>query len=412
MFPNTVSSLLCRKTLTLLVCLAGFQVSFAQLASSACPPDCPIMVQPITFDAATGKWIAVGDGPFKTDFPKGVAPDDPDFSGTRLDDTMFNSRPFGSVGASKGGPFKNLTGKKVGDIEITGVKGNSFKGSSAGGGWTATTGTDKDGNPTLTFTAPAGSELTQGQSLWMRVPKAEQPGSGTPTIFSGKLTPPPAPPPPGPAPQKPKPPSVKSGGDPVPKALSPTTPAITFNGTKLLTFSPAKITSADYTDGSAATSNSVTETIIGAQINIGQMLVLGRSSTIPGAFSLSDSFVQITNGSTTFLTATLADTFLMPDTSEPGFDTLLQASLVWDEESQGLGSKYLSEYFNDPDGSDLFFHTNLLTVTNGLTLGGQSGGAVEICSTIPEPSTVVLLGIGLLAVLGGGLRRSHAAGIT
>src|SRR5947209_14757531 len=117
------------------------------------------MLQPITFDPATSKWMGVGNGPFSTMFPNGVAPDDPQFSGTRLDNTMFNSRPFGSVGADKGGPFKNFRGKNVGDVEITGMKGNTFTGSSAGGGWTATTGTDAAGNPTLTFTANAGSEL-------------------------------------------------------------------------------------------------------------------------------------------------------------------------------------------------------------------------------------------------------------
>jgi hypothetical protein len=178
-----------------------------------------------------------------------------------------------------------------------------------------------------------------------------------------------------------------------------------------LSFTPGNINFVQYKDGSTLRMNTSFESVIGSQVTIDPMKVLGPSS-IPGAFQLQDALVDVELSGHIFHIATLTNGVLIPDKSVAGFDSVLEGALVWNTSVPELPSQYLSQIEDmllNHDKGDLelgmFFRTNLLdpTITNDLTMDGTStAGLLQITPalSIPEPSSIILTGIGSLFVIG------------
>jgi hypothetical protein len=96
-------------------------------------------------------------------------------------------------------------------------------------------------------------------------------------------------------------------------------------------------------------------------------------SPVPDALQLSDSGIALVQNGETFLQAELVNDLLIPDPSHPSFAEI-QGSLSILEEGEGLGSRYINEYFVDSIASDLFFESDLLSTTDNLTRSGEARG--------------------------------------
>ena len=166
-----------------------------------------------------------------------------------------------------------------------------------------------------------------------------------------------------------------------------------------------------YRDGKTVTSNSATESIIGSQISIDPTTLIGHSPDVPGAFQLGDSYLMVANDllnptQNTFLSGALLQVLLIPET-DGEFDSRLQATISLQEGGFGLGSQFISEFFGPPSqGWQLDFETNLLAVTDNLTISGVAAGVVLMNTTaIPELSTWTMMLLGLAGLGYASLRR-------
>ena len=361
-----------------------------------------ILVQKVELTVVDGKatWVGVGNGPFKDRFPNGI-----DATGTikmqekdkpapkagltqsRMLPANVVKTEFGSIAAAKGSIIVNNTGAKVTEIEIT-TKGTT--------GGTPNTIDDKSGDgddfdwkidkltmKTITFKAKKGKELAPDQNIWMLIPEGPQPGMPGAKIYEGKVTTNPPVAPPAPAPAAPSPPAASSGGG----------SGLSYDSSMgVLSFQPSTVVVIAYSDGSSTVTNSADEDVIGSQIQIGQMQVLGPSSTVPGAYALSDSGIAFVQGEQVLLQAELTNNLLIPDPQHPGY-AILQGSLtvgeeglplVWGGQDDGLiQSKYIEEYFGASGASDVFLETNILATTQNLTEDGEATGTAMVASVAP-----------------------------
>jgi hypothetical protein len=355
-------------------------------------------------------YVGVGKGPFSNMYPLGICATAtcPQVAGVspvplttltqgRIDAAATAARDFGSIGASQGSIIRNNTGSPVTSIMIS-TKGmtngtaNTINPNSMDGQAFTTALT----NTSVTFTAGQGDALAPVGLLWMLIPPGPQPGMPGAKIYTGQVTlMPPAAPPPAPAPAAPM----------APAAGNTSGAGLSYNaGTSTISFNGGNVSFATYVSGTTATTNGPTENVIGSQIQIGDMQVLGPSSSVPGAFQLSDSGVALVQNGQTILQGELINDLLIPDPSVPG-DAEIQGSLSIFEEGEGLGSEYIDEYFADSLASDLFVNSNLLAVTDDLTQDGDATGSAVIASvaSVPEPSSIILLATGLSVPIGAGL---------
>jgi hypothetical protein len=372
----------------------------------ACAPahadDKLILAQKVKIDVVDKRptLVPVGDGPFKDRFPNGI-----DLSGeiatqqagkpapiegltqARIAPGDVKKREFGSIAAAKGSMIRNNTGKDISAIEIS-TKGMT------GGTPNKIDGNSKDGDDfdvkfspdgkTVRLEAKAGKELKNNEMIWMLIPEGPQPGQPGAKIFEGKVETVAPPAPKAPAPPAPKLPEGKGPG------------AMMYNpGTDSLSFTPGALDALTYADGTTVLSNSLTETLIGAQLLIEDMQILGSSfSILPGAYQLSDSGLSLMLNGETVLQGGLTDGLLVPDSSAPGMADLYAYFGLFEEGKAGPFSRYLNEHFNYSNGAMLHFRTNILSATGDLTTSGSGTGIWRIASTgtaAPEPATLLLL---------------------
>jgi hypothetical protein len=329
-------------------------------------------------------------------------------NGLGLPATSFQNQVFKSSGWPNGGLFTNRTGSVIQDLEITLTSGDTFaKGISGGKAFpTVTYSADMK---TVTFSggnipsvAP-GAAVAPANMFWLKIPLSAdfQGGVGT---YKGNATP--VPPPPKPAEKKS---SLPEGGnkDPISNPAQ-----ITFDATTgSFQFSPGAFDFVEYQDGTVATTNSASESIIGSMIEIDPTSLIGPSPDVAGAFQLGDSYLVIANNlqdptENVFLSGALVQLLLIPQSSSGGFDSVLQATISPQEAGMGLGSSFLNQLLaaNPGGGLQLDFETNLLAATDDLTVSGSSTGTVLVNINGPEPSTAVLFVGAALVLLGYGYR--------
>jgi hypothetical protein len=293
--------------------------------------------------------------------------------------------PFTSRGFANGSLIRNASMITLQDLELTLAAGNTFDPKSTGGAAFPNVQIINNGQTIIL----SGGNIAPGASFWSQIPlSAPFPGGvGTYTgLATPELIPAPMPVP-----------AVPNGG--APKAGNDSGSAqINYNGAGTLSFAPGSVTFVQYSDGTIIHSNNPTESIIGSPISIGNMTVTGPSSTIPGAFLLSDSSLSVATSSSVYLSATLTNDLIYPDPAHPGMD-ILQATLVWQESQTGSNSQYISQLYSTlgiTSETTVFWETSILSATNGLTTSGSSEGNLIITNaSVPEPGTAWLLGLGL-----------------
>ena len=333
--------------------------------------------------------------------------------------TGFEDQVFKSSGWPNGGVFTNRSGHVIKDIEITLTSGDIFDPKPSGG--TAfpdvTLSADKK---TATFSGgnippvPAGAAVKPENQFWLKIPKSADFAGGV-GKYRGHVTPTPAPP--KPAEKSSVPPEGGNSPGEKPKSPSPELVAIPpatiayDAATHTFQFSPGAMNFVMYRDGKTVTSNSATESIIGSQISIDPTTLIGHSPDVPGAFQLGDSYLMVANDllnptQNTFLSGALLQVLLIPET-DGEFDSRLQATISLQEGGFGLGSQFISEFFGPPSqGWQLDFETNLLAVTDNLTISGVAAGVVLMNTTaIPELSTWTMMLLGLAGLGYASLRR-------
>jgi hypothetical protein len=333
-------------------------------------------------------------------------------AGGTIGDSDFGAlSPVPSRGFPNGSVITNGSSKDLEDLHL--------KITSPGDTWAVTSGA---GSPFSTVTLSpdktdlvlSGGKVPPGSSFWLRMPPTKEKG-GTYT-FEGRATPmnPPKPKAPqksvvpeaGNAPRQPAPDAPENSQ--IPDSASP--PRLSYSG-GTFEFFPGNINFANYRDGSSALANSPSESIIGAEMKIGPMQLVGSSPDIPGLFLLSSSTFSIEKDGFTLLDAGLDNIILTRDFSVPGFDTLVQATLRLPQSENALRSQFIDELFAGygQGGALLDFYSSILSVTNDLTFPGESSGAVITNAIVtnggvPEPDALLLLSFGLLA-LGAMVRK-------
>ena len=134
---------------------------------------------------------------------------------------------------------------------------------------------------------------------------------------------------------------------------------------------------------------------------------------MPGAFQLGDSYLSVAEDlqnptENTFLSGALLQELLIPEAAGSEFDSQLQATISPQESGLGLGSQFVSEFFDPASaGWQLDFETNLLAATDNLTISGTSTGVLLINTVVPEPAAVLLYATGLLGL--AAIRRRTSA---
>jgi len=370
---------------------------------------------------ATGTCSLADDALIKLDTAANADPKARDLGGGITASNFKAAEGFPSVGDMNGTNrnvgtlLKNFSKTDVEDIEVSVTsKGDKIDRNSGGGAlfksvkFFDAAGKDVTNNPkadAVTVKFSDGTIKAGGTQFWMLVPKTSDDKLGGHFKFTGMATP---------QFQLPPAPMIQPAPKMQPKIGNDSNPMMSFSKPdNTLNFNPGTINFVQYKDGSVLRMNTSFESVIGSQVTIDPMKVTGPSS-IPGAFQLQDSFIDVAFGSSIFHIATLTNDVLIPDSSVPGFDSVLESTLVWNTSVPNLPSQYLSQLEDmlqngDPKGdleTELFFRTNLLdaSVTNDLTMSGKStAGSFEITPAfaIPEPRSVILAGIGCLAVLGG-----------
>ena len=370
--------------------LVALLVQAISLCGSAWADEKLILVQKVKLTVVQDKptWVGIGKGPFTDQYPNGLPFNAPQLAQSKIDPNDINEREFGSIGAANGSMIKNLTGKNVTQIQIT-TQGktngtdNTIDKKSSGGDEFETAINGK----TITFTIKRGKVFKTDEFVWMKMPKGPQPGQPGAKIYKGKVT-------------------LEAPGMQLSPALAAPMPPAVGNNTGLsaihydsttatLSFQPGSVTFATYTDGITVVTNGPNEDIIGSQIQIGDMQVLGPSSTVPGAFDLSDSGIALVQQDQTLLEGELINNLLVPDPSHPGL-AVIQGTLTFDEGlpyglSGGLASllhsKYVQQYFGDSSGSAVFFQSNILSSTDQLAHDGDATGPLLIGSIAPASAS-------------------------
>jgi hypothetical protein len=333
-------------------------------------------------------------------------------NGLGLPDTSFVNQAFKSSGWPNGGLFTNRTGSVIQDLEITLISGDTFAAGISGGKAFPTVTYSAD-MKTVTFSGgnipsvPAGVAATPDNMFWLKIPKsADFPGGVG--MYRGNATP--VPPPPKPAEKTSTPPE---GGN---KDPDNNVAQITYNATTgSFQFSPGAFNFVEYQDGTVATANSASESIIGSFIEIDPTSLIGLSPDVAGAFQLADSYLVIARDlqdptENVFLSGALVQLLLIPQSTSSGFDSVLQATISPQEAGMGLGSSFLGQLLapNPGGGLQLDFETNLLAATHDLTVSGSSTGNVLFnINSVPEPSTVVLFAGAALGLMGYGYRKKN-----
>jgi PEP-CTERM motif-containing protein len=251
---------------------------------------------------------------------------------------------------------------------------------------------------TITFTAKDGKALKNNQYIWMRIPEGPQPGTEGSKIYKGKVTTAALTPPPSPEVQMAR----------VPEAGNTAGAVVAYQSTtQTLSFSAGNVSFTTYFDDTTVMTNGPGETVIGAEIQVGDMHILGPSSSVPGAFALSDSGVALVVNGETVLQGEVVNSLLIPDLKRPVFAEIQGSLLSFFTEGVMHGSQYISEFFSNSTASDLFVETDLLAATDNLAMDGAGhGGAVIASVSVPEPSTWAMLLLGLAGLSFAGYRKA------
>lgn len=368
--------------------------------------DFPIMVQGVTVDAKSNTVTPVGNGPFTALLKTMNLPAAPNAFAEGLGSSKFNLPMFdpiktGAVGDALGTLYVNVTKFPVSDIEVTmNNLTDTFAGSmGTNGSWNVmVTAPDAQNSKPATLTITAannGSAIQPNQYLWLMVPAAPSDSNPKkPDQFTMKLAPmPPPPAPPAPVPPAKQGPAMGTGGPGANMSYGA--------GTGTLTFTDSPINLVQYLDGSTTTTNGPTESILGSTIAVQPTTLIGPDPQVPGAYDFADTLVQVTQGSTLYMSGTLSDVRIYPTSSVPGDTSELVGTLAWEDTYPGLGSRYLSEDYAFSELDDLFVDNNLIDVTDGFLQDGSAPGPIEIASVsvVPEPSTVWLVAVGVMALV-------------
>jgi len=385
-----------RRVATLLVALVHL------VASAALAAEITVKLDSVK-ENNDGDYVATGPGPFKDKFGAGFAlsPFDDNVTSGKFRDVQFEKfAPFNTGQLENGILLTNSTRKKITDFHLKLLGADTFK--VDGDGKPVSTGGNAFPNmpaisadkKELTF---AGGDLAAGKVIWADIPQLDD------NKYSGKITPAEA----KKAPKKEKEGTPRGGND----ATGPGGPPRAFYDSDTGTLS---------IDGGVVNlvepSGAGMDPVVGSSIIIETLQLLGESPELSGAFAFSDVTVHLEAGSTLFLIATLSDVILIPDDAVPGFDSLLQGSLVWEQAWLASGSAYLAALYgpgSQTPPTAFFFRSNLLSETddgmNGPlssptppsgSLGTLSLGAVAPAS-IPAVSTLSLLALALLILTYG-----------
>ncbi len=364
----------------------------------------------VTLDRVTLRddtYIGADGGPFKAMFADGLPADDVGLMHGKFRPGQFEDyKPFNTNPKPNGLILANSAKAEIQDLHLRLLGDDTFKRNaddkpaSTGGKAFTDTAISADGRE-LTF---SGGSLEAGETLWAVIPGLSD------KAYSGLLTPRKAPAPD--APRKEGASGMGSGGqspDNAPRARFSPGPA---EGSGLLEFGPGSVDAVRYADGHSGPP----DPLLGATVSIGAMQPLSQPSDIAGALLLSDAPLSIRRGSEVLLSATLSRPLLYNDRSVAGFDSVLQATLLWDFADLAAGS-HLLDLFYAPngglaeDGLTLLWRSNLLSQTDGLTraTAADAGlGRLYIGAAVPEPAAAWLLCAGL-AVAGAAARRRGSA---
>jgi hypothetical protein len=156
-----------------------------------------------------------------------------------------------------------------------------------------------------------------------------------------------------------------------PQIVNPTTASASLvvgpDGFRILKIDAGDVGYAQYYDGTDANSNGPEESIIGASIVVDSTALVGPSSEIPGAYEFEDTPLAVRDSSSTLLAAWLREVLVIPDGSVPGYDCVVQATLDWEQEAPAGPSRYLLDSNIWSERNALFFRSNLLAATGGLS---------------------------------------------
>lgn len=176
-------------------------------------------------------------------------------------------------------------------------------------------------------------------------------------------------------PEKPKQPDKKGKEGGASAGAASGVPCSYTPDTGVFQFGASQVGLIQYLDGSSGIGS---DPLTGQPLLIGASTMVGPSPDLAGAWRLTDSFISFGSLGLPSLYATLTDVLLIPDSSVPGFDSVIQASLVWAQERPAFGSRVLDEFYG-PDSPvaqpTLFLRTNLLAATSGLTGPGSRTAA-------------------------------------
>jgi len=176
----------------------------------------------------------------------------------------------------------------------------------------------------------------------------------------------------------------------------------------VMSFKPGKVVAVRYVDGSAATSNTAFETIIGAKVRISKL-----TQSLSDPFSFLDGQVTISTGKGVYIKGALTNITFDPGSNTTDGIVTLNLGFALDNYfftllNEGLNSRFITEYanFSSPAAGALTLmlasstHPNKLIDGFDVKAGGSGAGQFMI----PEPASIFLLASGL-AGLAGAIRR-------
>lgn len=314
--------------------------------------------------------------------------------------------PWSSNGYPRGGFHKNNTGKTITEIVIKLEAPDEFDPASV-------TASNGFGNPmlsddkrTLTFT---GLDIKPCQGVWSMVPwskeKVEggftkdvsQADRGTDTeakgVYTGEVK--------EGTPQAPKPPKKEEPAKDADKSGDKKTnergrstageeqSQAEFDGLEHLFFSFAPIQYIEYAPGSPGgvllepTSG---EDLIGAQVLLPSLELDGPVPEIPGAWRLKSQVIEIVHGTAICLNGALTNVLLVPDSTIPGYDSVIQGEIAWPVTDGAVSSRFIRRLSEDSAHlrqMQFFIRTGLLNATAGLTVPAST--PIEYMWTTAQP---------------------------
>ncbi len=290
----------------------------------------------------------------------------------------------------RGGIFQNKTKKKIGDIHINllrkdglGAPKDMIDPASTGGKAFPNV-TISDDKQMITLATDPGKEIMPDEFLWSFITRLTNADNGGKSPYEGCLT--------ENAPAKKKEKGKESGPSTgATPASSGGTSQMSFDGSEF-SFSQVPITFVKYADGTSGPS----DTLAGSTLSVSPMRLLGPDADIPGAWTLDDSSLMITQSDGLIpLIATLVDAFIVPDTSVSGANSVLQATLTWSMGDLTLGSRAMKEFFPTQGQQEMefFVRGNFLDTFGNPLLGTFAASQVV---SLPAPSVGVLAACGLL----------------